>query len=259
MIPNINFNCLFAFIAFFSFSTLSAQTVYTVPAVPDPKSGAGTGYVSDPDDFITPAEESNLHDLLVALEDSTGVQVAVVLVNSIGEDNPKEFAVRLFEHWGIGAGGADKGLLIFTVMDQRRTEFETGYGLEGILPDATCYRIGMQELVPYFRQEQYGQGLIAAITEIKETLEDPSNTADINTLVPAAPPPTGWRAIPVVLRIYLILVGVFLTGLALWVFQVLYSKDSLYDKYMDLRKSYSFIWIIFFSAPLCDPVFPDQG
>ena len=58
-------------------------------------------------------------------------------------------------------------------MDQRRTEFETGYGLEGILPDLLCYQIGMQELVPEFREGRYGLGLIKAVIRITTILENP--------------------------------------------------------------------------------------
>ncbi|NRB62374.1 MAG: TPM domain-containing protein, partial [Saprospiraceae bacterium] len=73
-------------------------------------------------------------------------------------------------------------MLVFTVMDQRRTEFETGYGLEGVLPDAICYRVGMQQLVPYFRSAEYGAGLIAAVNEFKRILEQPDAASEITAI-----------------------------------------------------------------------------
>ena len=155
------------FIALFwlgSFSA-SAQTSYTIESVPNPKSG-GNGYVSDPDDILSPEDEIRLNQLISEMEDSTTAQLAVVIVQSIGTVNPKYFTTELFNHWGIGQADVDNGLLIFTVMDQRRTEFETGYGLEGVLPDVICYRIGMQELVPEFKLGNYGQGLINAVKAI---------------------------------------------------------------------------------------------
>jgi uncharacterized protein len=131
------------------FIPLSAQVGFTPETVPNPKNG-GTGYVSDPDGILEAAAVVQLNQLIAKLEDSSTAQIAVVLVNSIGQENPKDFATRLFNYWGIGQADTDNGLLIFTVMDQHRTEFETGYGLEAVLTDAMCYRIGMQELVPEF-------------------------------------------------------------------------------------------------------------
>ncbi|MHC4379027.1 MAG: TPM domain-containing protein, partial [Planctomycetota bacterium] len=132
-----------------------AQTAYTIENLPNPKDN-GSGYVSDPDGILNAQDRSTLDALCSQLEQNSTAQVAIVIVNSIGQENPKDFATRLFNHWGIGQADVDNGLLVFSVMDQRRTEFETGYGLEGVLPDVICYRIGMQELVPYFREGDYG-------------------------------------------------------------------------------------------------------
>lgn len=151
-------------------SATQGQTTYTVETVPDPKK-TGSGYVSDPDKILSEEDIAALNQLIRRTEESTSAQIAVVMLNSIGEANPKDFATRLFNLWGIGQEGKDNGLLILTVMDQRRTEFEVGYGLEGILPDALCYRVGMQQLVPSFRDEKYGEGLLKAISRFKEIME----------------------------------------------------------------------------------------
>ena len=165
MRPLLFANILIAILCLCSFR-LHAQTAYTIESVPNPKNG-GSGYVSDPDDILSSADELRLNQLISEMEDSTTAQVAVVIVQSIGTVNPKFFTTELFNHWGIGQADVDNGLLIFTVMDQRRTEFETGYGLEGVLPDVICYRIGMQELVPEFKLGNYGQGLINAVESDK--------------------------------------------------------------------------------------------
>ena len=124
-----HFSCLFLLLL--PLSLVLAQTTYTVEDIPNPKRGGGSGYVSNPDNVLSPEEVQNLNTLISQMESNTTAQVAIVIVNSIGEDNPKEFATRLFNYWGIGQSDVDNGLLIFTVMGQRRTEFETGYGLEG--------------------------------------------------------------------------------------------------------------------------------
>ena len=156
------------------------QAVYTVDNVPDPKR-FGNGYVSDPDGYLSPGAIDSLNQLIAAVEGSSSAQIAVVVVESIGEANPKDFAVALFEKWAIGQAGKDNGLLIFTAMDQRRTEFETGYGVEGILPDVLCYRIAMQYMVPHFQAANYGTGLISVVQQIKTIFEDPTAIEELQT------------------------------------------------------------------------------
>lgn len=237
----------FVFLFLFVATGLLGQTAYQYNTVPNPKNG-GSGYVSNPDNVISSSDVNTLNGLLIDLENNNSVQVAVVIVNSIGDANPKDFAVRLFNHWGIGQAANDNGLLIFTVMDQRRTEFETGYGLEGVLPDVICYRIGMQVLVPYFKEGKYGEGLIATVRRIKESLEDPTVAEEVDARNRET---YGSRksfkdatGVPPFLAIYLfvsLVVGLIIMMRAI---AVVRSKEDVYDKYLSIRKS-SFLWLIF--------------
>ena len=133
---------------------------YTVADIPKPRGEGILGYVSDPDGYISAIYEEEINKVLFELEAHTSAEVTVVIVKSIGDKIPKNFATELFNKWGIGKADKDNGLLILTVMDQRRTEFETGYGLETVLTDNTCYRIGTDEIVPFFKEGEYGQGLL---------------------------------------------------------------------------------------------------
>jgi len=146
---------------------------YSVNVVPNPKKGSANGYVSDPDNYINPTDEYEINKILCEIERKTTVQVSVVVLNSIKDEVPKDFAVKLFEKWGIGYADKDNGLLILTVIDQRRTEFEVGYGLEPILTDLICHRIGTDEIVPFFKQAKYGKGLINAVNKVKLIIENP--------------------------------------------------------------------------------------
>jgi uncharacterized protein len=221
---------------------LPLQAQYTVESVPDPKR-SGVGYVSDPDNYLSAEEREAINVLLGALEDSTTAQVAVVLLQSIGEENPKDFATRLFAEWGIGQASKDNGLLILSVMDQRRTEFETGYGMEAVLPDIYCYRIGMQELVPSFREEKYGEGILKALTRISEILQDPDMSADIRAEI------SGEKEQPFEFNIrylwFFVAFNAFVVFLIMlrlrWIFQ---NKDDLYDKYLAVRPWMSLFFLI---------------
>ena len=241
----------FATIFFLSFLSVipllpaQNQRVFSVQQVPDPKR-SGTGYVSDPGNSLKSEEIAALNTLIAEMEDSTTAQVAIVILPSIGEESPKEFATALFNTWKIGQADTDNGLLVLVVMDQRRTEFETGYGLEGVLPDILCYQIGMQELVPYFQQEKYGEGLLAVLRRFKAQLENPENLEEIYADQQDRPKTGGIYGL---LLIYL-LINLFFHLLVLgYTFYILRSKQELADKYHYLRFARNYVLLILFPLP----------
>ncbi len=175
-------------IVLFSLLVISITGVYaqwTVKTVPDPKNG-GRGYVSNPDKILTDQYVDYLDSAIAQIEDSTSVQVAVVVLNSIGDEVPKDFVNELFNFWKIGDKEEENGLLILFVLDQRRIEFETGYGIEHILTDAVCYNIQQEDMISFFKQEKYGEGIYSGVIKISEILgvsvnsEMPDNESKID-------------------------------------------------------------------------------
>ena len=219
---------------------------YTPTSVPNPKS-FGSGYVSDPQNYLSSTEKQSLNAIANAIEDSTGAQVAIVMLPSIGEENPKDFAVRLFEVWGIGQKEADNGLLILSVIDQRRTEFETGYGMEGVLPDAICYQIGMQQLVPHFKVGDYGKGLEAVMLKIQEILYNPEVAAEFRYFQERnnSSKDNLWK----VAQWYGGIALVLHLMLLVWVILTLWNKEDLYDKYKSIRPLKAWGFMIPFPIP----------
>lgn len=145
---------------------------YTVETVPNTKL-VNNSYVSNPDNILTSATVAAIDSLLIALEDSATAQVAVVVLNSIGDYDAFLFAQELFERWKIGQAGKDNGLLILLVKDQRTVRFHTGYGVEGILPDATCKKIQMDHMVPYFKNGDYDRGMLEGVKATAALLSNP--------------------------------------------------------------------------------------
>lgn len=146
---------------------------YTVDSVPNTKI-INNSYVSNPDALITPGAVAQIDQLLASLEQQTTAQVAVVVLHSIGENTPEDFAQALFVKWGIGRANKDNGLLILFVEDQRTVRFHTGFGLEGALPDAICKRIQIQKMVPAFKEGNTDAGMLAGIEEVFKILTDPA-------------------------------------------------------------------------------------
>lgn len=168
---------------FFGFSlllvsaSLAAQT-YTPKTVPNTRVSVNS-CVTDPDQLLLSGTVYALDTLLKATEKQTTAQVQVVMLKSIGDASEFDFAQELFEHWGIGRAQKDNGLLILYVEDKRVIRFHTGFGLEGILPDATCKRIQMERMVPRFKEGDVNGGMLAGLEEVAKIIRNPAYAAEI--------------------------------------------------------------------------------
>lgn len=185
---------------FVSVSTFLFGTEYTVNTIPYPKTQDANAYVSNPDGILSQEAVSRINVLLDSLEAQNGSEVAVVAVSSIGYEDIKSFATDLFKAWGIGKSQNNNGLLVLFVLDQRKVTFETGYGLEGVLPDAICKRIQTQTMIPEFKNGNYDVGMLAGVERIVSTVKDePFETK------PEAP--FAWNEVlPLAAGVYLILI-----------------------------------------------------
>ena len=142
---------------------------WTVEKVPNPKLQSNN-WVSNPDGILSTSVQQQINEIIQSLEDSLTIEVAVVALNSIGYDEPRDFAHRLFNEWKIGKKKDDNGLLILLTLDNRDITFETGYGLEGVLPDAICKRIQMSAMVPYFSNDDWDEGMISGVKAVAKTI-----------------------------------------------------------------------------------------
>ncbi|MCD8101185.1 MAG: TPM domain-containing protein [Alistipes sp.] len=166
---------IFLLVTWLAAGVVASGQVYTVDEVPDVHRYDGRRYVSDPAGILPAADVSRLDALAAGIETATGAQTAVVVVPSIGNDTPEDFAVRLFEKWGIGSKKQDTGLLLLLATEDRLVRFEVGYGLEGVLTDALSKRIQTQRMNPYLTRGDWGGGLVAGLTAVEELLTDPSS------------------------------------------------------------------------------------
>ena len=111
-----------------------------------------------------------LEQKLVAFNDSTSTQIAVVIVKSLNGYDKNDFAQRLGQKWGIGHQGKNNGIVVLVKPkypnEKGEVSIQTGYGLEGVLPDAICKRIRDNELIPKFAQGDYFGGISAGVSVI---------------------------------------------------------------------------------------------
>ncbi len=138
-----------------------AAHAQTVPPRPDPPR-----LVNDLAGLMQPQEVAALEQKLVAYNDSTSSQITVVIVPSLGGNDIADYAQKLYESWGIGRKGKDNGILVLVAAQEHLARIQTGYGLEGAVPDALAKRIISNTLVPAFKQNQYYAGLDRATDQL---------------------------------------------------------------------------------------------
>ena len=149
---------------------LFALTSFSAGAEELVKYPAYIGYVNDYAKIFSSSEKAELNTLIGALERKTTAQIAVVTLATTSPLEIEDYAVRLFEKWGIGQKGKDNGALLLVAVKDRKVRIETGYGLEGALPDAICNKIIFSAIIPYFKKGEYNNGIIAGTAYIVQLI-----------------------------------------------------------------------------------------
>lgn len=127
-------------------------------------------WVNDFAGVISQEYKQKLNSLITTIEEKTSAEIAVVTISSIAPYDEKEYARLLFDYWKPGKRGKDNGVLLLLAVKERRWRIETGYGMEGLLPDGLCGEIGRQYMVPYFKTGDYSQGLYQGVFRIYQVL-----------------------------------------------------------------------------------------
>lgn len=160
-VKSTNIMRLFFLLPIFFFGLSSAIQAKDIP----PRSNT---VVTDYIRLLSAGERNALERKLVAYDDSTSTQIAVVIDRTLEGEDIFDYSYRLAESWGIGRGGEDNGVLIYIAFQDRKLYIHTGYGAEGFLPDAMVNRIINTVITPAFRQERYYQGLDEATNIIMQ-------------------------------------------------------------------------------------------
>ena len=138
-----------------------ATRAQNVPPRPNPPR-----LVNDLAGLMQPQQVAALEQKLVTYNDSTSSQIAVVTIPSLDGNDMADYAQKLYEAWGIGRKGKDNGILVLVAAKEHEARIQTGYGLEGAVPDALAKRIISNTLVPAFKQNDYYAGLDRATDQL---------------------------------------------------------------------------------------------
>jgi len=118
-----------------------------------------TGYVVDQSGIIDGATQSKLEAWILELKQKTGAEVAVVTVDSTEPLSIEEYAVNLFQRFGIGQKGKDNGVLFLVAYKDHHLRIEVGYGLEGAITDAQSSQIINTIVTPEFKDGNFSSGV----------------------------------------------------------------------------------------------------
>lgn len=124
-----------------------ARAAESLPASPTPH------YIRDDARWLSPAAFQSLDAKLQAFERETSSQIVVAIFPQIPEGEELfDFSQRLYHAWRPGQQGKDNGAIFLVFAADRKMRIHTGYGLEGVLPDARCKQIIEDVVAPQLRQ-----------------------------------------------------------------------------------------------------------
>lgn len=139
---------------------LSALGAEVIPPAPE-------HYFNDFAGVVDPNTSAQLNSRLDSFERQTGNQVVVAIYQRMQSDSSiDDYANRVFRAWKIGQKDKNNGVLLLIFIGNRQMFIETGYGLEGALPDATCKQITEYEIKPHFKAGDYSGGVAAGVNAI---------------------------------------------------------------------------------------------
>lgn len=133
------------------------------------------GLVNDFANVIPLEQERQIEAVTGELHRKTEIPVVVVTVPDIEGAEYTEYANRLYEAWGIGRKGEDKGVLLFVTVRERKMRIEVGYGVEGVIPDGLAGEIRDQYMIPYLKKDQYGEALLYGAVAVARILAKSEN------------------------------------------------------------------------------------
>ncbi len=132
----------------------SAQIDKVIPARPSPPR-----LVNDYTNTLTAAQRDALEAKLVAWDDSTSNQLAIVIIPTTNDYGVEQVALEILRRWGVGNKDKNNGIVLLVAKDDRKLRIEVGYGLEGAIPDITAKSIIDNEITPQFKAGNYYRGL----------------------------------------------------------------------------------------------------
>lgn len=154
---------------------------YTPQMMPNVQLRNRYEYVSDPGNLLNPEVKSQVNKMLWDLRQKTTAEMVVAIPPSIADTPIEEWSEQLFTLWGIGKDDKDNGVLIVIAPEQRVARIQTGYGVEGVLPDISCKNIISTAIIPNMKEGNLNQAVLDATALTVSALEDPTVAEELRS------------------------------------------------------------------------------
>ena len=149
------------------------------------------GYVNDFAGVLNATTVEGLTQLSTEVDQKAKAQIAVVTIKTLEGDTVEDFANHLFQKWGVGNKGTDRGVMVLLATDDHKYWTEVGYGLEPILPDGKVGGFG-RSMLPLLRQGNYNSAVLQMVSQIAQVIAQDSHVSlDSVAGFPAAAPAAG--------------------------------------------------------------------
>ena len=150
-----------------------------------------SGLVNDFAAVLSPSARSRAEAIARELLEKSGATVAVAVVPDMGGETVERYATDLYEAWGVGRRGEDRGALLLVAVQERKVRIEVGYGLEGILPDGKVGQILDRSVTPHLRDDDWDSGVVAGVAALARVIAEDAGVVLDSSVVP---PPAAGRA-----------------------------------------------------------------
>ena len=127
--------------------------------------------VTDLTKTLSATQVAALERELADFEARKGSQLAVLLIPTTKPETIEQYGIRVADQWKLGRKGIDDGAILIVAKDDRELRIEVGYGLEGVIPDATAKRVVSEVIVPFFKQGDFYGGIRAGITRLTRLID----------------------------------------------------------------------------------------
>ncbi len=169
-----------------------------------PKKPEPPRLVNDYTNTLTEDQRHSLENKLVAFDDSTSTQIAVVIIPSLEGYDINEYNVALGRSWGVGGKEFSNGVILLIAKNDRKLNIATGYGVEGALPDITAKHIIDDVIVPNFKGNDYFRGIDEGTDAIIKAVQGEYKT-------PRKAKSSG-KGMPIIVFIIIILIVLMISG-----------------------------------------------
>jgi len=143
-------------------------TVAAAQAIPD----YTDKYVNDFAGVFNATQVAGLRSLFASVDQQTTAEITVLTVDTVSPMDMSQYAQEVFDKWKIGKADKDNGLLILYAKQENKIWVQTGYGLEGILPDSKIGRILDEQYVPRRDAGNVTDGIIEASKALVQVVID---------------------------------------------------------------------------------------